>query len=231
MERAVIALQHVREDRVGRVEEDRHAELGAARIERLEPLGVDARIAADAAGHVHAHQAVMLDRAVERGDRDLGIDQGHDRARPDAIGMEPLDARHLRIPGFCRVEAFVRRQVRIMEREGTGRADHVDPVAQPVHVGELRVEFEPFRTEHEPGFAFLAPVIVAAARIPLGPRIALALAQLLEHRARPPVEMRIDDMHQRSPAYACIPWRGFDQRSGFRRAETGRFYQVGQSFL
>ena len=65
-----------------------------------------------------------------------------------------------------------------------------------VHVFELLVEIEPLG----PGVEMLAgvgaaPIVVAAARI--DPRVGeiLALAQLVENRPGPPMEMRVDDVH------------------------------------
>src|SRR5262249_37512223 len=79
---------------------------------------------------------------------------------------------------------------------GPDRAPEVDRVAEAVHVRELLVEVEPFLPAVEVGAALgAAPVVVAAARIRHRPRIALAPGERLENGWRPPVEVRIDDVH------------------------------------
>src|SRR5579862_5545163 len=69
-------------------------------------------------------------------------------------------------------------------------------MAEARHIFELLVEIEPFR----PGIEMLAAVratqiIVAAAVVRARSREISALAQLVENRPRPPVEMRIDNVH------------------------------------
>ena len=64
---------------------------------------------------------------------------------------------------------------------------------------ELLVEIEPLRPEIEPRAAvavvLAAPIGVAALVVALGARIILAAAEQIENRARPPMEMGIDDAH------------------------------------
>ena len=120
MQRAVVAGERIREHRIGRMQEQRDAELLDARVERLKPLGVDARIGADRARHVDAHQAEPADGIVEHLDRDPRIDERHRRARPQAAGVFLLRARHLLVPVGGGLAAFLARQVGEEHRE---RAD------------------------------------------------------------------------------------------------------------
>ena len=82
VQRAVVAVEHVLEDHVGRMQEHRQTELLDMRIERLQPLGVDPRIGADAAREIDAHQAEPVDCVVQHFDRDARVLQRHRRARP-----------------------------------------------------------------------------------------------------------------------------------------------------
>ncbi len=197
MQRAVVAVrQHVLEDHVGRVQEQRQSELLAMRVERLQPLGVDAGVGADRAGQVDAHQAEPVHRVVDHLDRDLGVLQRHRGAGPQPARILLLRGRHLLVPHQRVVAAFSDRHVGERHRERPDRADHVDPVAEAVHVFELLVEIEPLG----PGVQVLtgigaAHVVVAAALVDLAPRVVLPRAELVENRARPPMEMGIDDVH------------------------------------
>ena len=218
MQRAVIAVrQHVLEDHVGRMQEQRQAELGAMRVERLQPLGVDARILADAAGQVDAHQAEPVDRVVDHLDGDLGVLQRHRGAGPEPARIFLLRAGHLLVPHQRVVAAFLDRHVGERHRERADRADHVDAVAEAVHVFELLVEIEPLG----PGVEMLAAgvaahVVVAAALVDARLGEVLALAELLENRAGPPMKMRIDDVHGR----AVLP---LAHRPDFKILEGGLF--------
>ena len=49
---------------------------------RLKPLGVDARVGADAAGKIDAHQAEPVDRIIDHIDCNAAILQRHRCARP-----------------------------------------------------------------------------------------------------------------------------------------------------
>src|SRR5215467_3202784 len=66
---------------------------------------------------------------------------------------------------------------------------------QTIHVLELPVEVEPLR----PGVQRWAPltshIVVSAAAIRFGVRVAAPLAELLKDLFRPPVEMGVDDPH------------------------------------
>src|SRR5690242_2312795 len=65
-ERAVVAVdEHVLEYGVGRMKEQRDAKLLDIVVERLEPLGIDAWIIADAARKVDAHEAELVDRVID----------------------------------------------------------------------------------------------------------------------------------------------------------------------
>src|SRR5262249_16890353 len=94
---------------------------------------------------------------------------------------------------------------------------------EPVHVFELLVEIEPFGPAVEELAGVGAPhVIVAAALVDSRARIVLALAELVENRPGPPMEMRIDDVHGRPgrPAVAnnnhvkvgCVPRQRKERR-------------------
>ena len=62
---------------------------------------------------------------------------------------------------------------------------------------ELFVEIKPLRPAVQMcAAAGAALIVVAAPLIALGAGILFALAQALEDGARPPVEMRIDDVHE-----------------------------------
>ncbi len=160
---AVVAIEQILEHRVGRMQEQRHAELLDPGVERLEPLGVDARIAADAARQIGAHQAELVDGVVEHLDGDARVLQRHRGAGPQPARIFALRARHLLVPHQGEVAALIRRQIREGDRERPDRADHVDLMAEPVHVLELLVEIEPLGPAVEMGAgAFAPPVIVAA---------------------------------------------------------------------
>jgi hypothetical protein len=78
-------------------------------------------------------------------------------------------------------------------------------MAEPVHVRELVAEVEPVgpAVEHVVA-AVLAQIGVAALLVHLGARIGVALAEPLGNRARPPVEVGIDDVHLGFPAVTCV---------------------------
>ena len=84
MQRAVVAVDSMSwKIDVGRMQEQRQAELLDMGVERLQPLGIDARIVADAAGQVDAHQAEPIDRVVDHLDRGARVLQRHRGARPE----------------------------------------------------------------------------------------------------------------------------------------------------
>ena len=66
------------------MQEQRQAELLDVGVKWLEPLGIDVRIAADAAGKIDAHQAEPIDRIVDHFDGGAGVLQRHRRAAPTA---------------------------------------------------------------------------------------------------------------------------------------------------
>ena len=111
MQRAVIAVEHVLEDDVGRVQEQRQAELLDMGVKRLEPLGIDARIGADAAGKIDADEAETIDRVVDHLDSSAGVLQRHRRARPQPAGIFLLRGRHFFVPHQRIVAAFGKRHV------------------------------------------------------------------------------------------------------------------------
>ena len=216
MQRAAIAVrQHVLEDHVGRVQEQRQAELFAMRVERLQPLGVDARVGADAAGQVDAHQAQAIDGIVHHLDGGTGVLQRHRGAGPEPAGMFILRGRHLLVPHQRIVAPFFEWHVGERNRERADRAHHVDAVAEAVHVFELLVEIEPLG----PGVEMLAGVgaahvVVAAALVDPALGVLGALAELLEDRARPPVKVGVDDVHIGDPARASCRRPRFNDSKG-----------------
>ena len=196
VQRAVVAVEHVLEDHVGRMQEQRQAELFAMRVERLQPLRIDARVFSDAAGKVDADQAEAVDRVVDHFDGGARVLQRHRRARPQPAGIFLLRAGHLLVPHQRVVAPFRERHVGEGDGERPDRADHVDLVAEARHVLELLVEIEPLGPGIEMRAAAGAPhVVVAAALVDFGLGEILALAELVENRPGPPVEMRIDDVH------------------------------------
>src|SRR5437867_7293162 len=68
-------------------------------------------------------------------------------------------------------------------------------MARHVQVFDLAVEIAPFSPTVERPALRISHIIVSAAPIAFRPRIAAALAKLLEDLSRPPVEMGIDDPH------------------------------------
>src|SRR5258708_1458543 len=86
-------------------------------------------------------------------------------------------------------------------RERPGGADHVRLMAEAIHMLELLVEVEPLGPAVDRlAAAGAAPVAVAAAGIALGPGKVRALAKLIQDRPGPPMEMRVDYVHDRAPA-------------------------------
>jgi hypothetical protein len=128
---------------------------------------------------------------------------------------QSLRARHLLVPHDGVVAALLDRHVGEGNRERPDRADHVDPVAEAVHVFELLVEIEPLR----PGIEMLAAggsahVVVAAALVDPGLGEFAALAQLVENRAGPPMEMRVDDVHGTTSCGMADEYRSILERGG-----------------
>ena len=213
IERAVIAFEQLLEDGIGRVEKQRHAEFLDPGIERLEPLGINTGITADAARKIGAHQPELVDRVIEHLDGDAGVDQRHCGARPDPARVLALRARHLLVPHRGDVTSFSsgERSEKATE-ERPDRADHaIDLMAEAVHMLELLVEVEPLGPAVD-RLAELgaAPIAVATTVVGRGTGKILALAELLENRPRPPMKMRIDNMHARLlpdwylPALICL---------------------------
>src|SRR4029077_19244463 len=91
---------------------------------------------------------------------------------------------------------LVERHVGERHRERAYRADHVDLVAKARHVFELLVEIEPFGPGVEMAAGAL-PAKIAVATLVVDARLGkiLALAQPVENRPGPPMEMRVDDVH------------------------------------
>ena len=95
------------------------------------------------------------------------------------------------------IAPLFRRQIGEVDRQGPDRANHVHPVPQLGHMGELPIEIEPFRLKvQESGRSLLAPVIVAAIGFAAHTRVDAAALQLLEKPPRPPMKMRVDDVHR-----------------------------------
>ena len=122
MQRAVIAIEHVLEDHVRRMQEQRQAELLHVRVERLKPLGVDARIRADAAGKVHSHQTEPIDRVVDHFDRHARVLQRHRCAGPEPAGIFLLRVRHRLVPHEGVVASLLHRHVGEGDRKRADRA-------------------------------------------------------------------------------------------------------------
>src|SRR6185312_5124771 len=121
------------------MEEQRHAKLLDIVVERLEPLGIDARIIADAARQVDAHQAELVDRVIDDVDRSLRVDQRYRGTRPDAAGMGALCPRHLFMPLGREIATHYLFQGGEGDRERADRADDVDLMTEAVHMSELLV--------------------------------------------------------------------------------------------
>ena len=85
---------------------------------------------------------------------------------------------------------------------------HLDLVAERVHRFELAVEIMPFgpTAEHVIAAAF-EQARIAAAGVDRRRRASLAFAQRLENRSRPPVEVRIDDVHVEASSRWLALWR------------------------
>ncbi len=200
MQGAVVAFERVHEDRVGRMQEHGQSERLDAGVERLEPLRVDARVVADAAGDVDAHEPQAADGILQDLDRDTCVGERDGGAGPDSVRILALRSRHVLVPLDRGVAALVGRQVREVDRERADRADDRDLVAEGVHVGELLVEVIPLGPAAQRRLlAALAQVSIAAAVVDDGARESLAAAKALEDRAGPPVEMGVDDSHPASP--------------------------------
>ena len=77
--------------------------------------------------------------------------------------------------------------------------EHMDALGHEVDVvcsiGPLSVYFSDLPAEEGRDAAILAQIGVAATIVDRGPRIALALAERVGDRPRPPVEVGIDDVH------------------------------------
>src|SRR4051794_41090392 len=84
VQRAVISIENVDEGVVGRVDQERNAELFDAVIEGLEPRMVDMIVASDRARNVDADKTELLHHAVELIDRSLCVLQRHYAGRPYA---------------------------------------------------------------------------------------------------------------------------------------------------
>src|SRR6185369_12431331 len=115
-------------------------------------------------------------------------------------GIFLLRARHLLVPHDGVVATLLDRHVGEGNRERPDGADHIDAMAEAVHVFELLVEIEPLGPAVEMLAAVgAASVVVATARVDAGARVVPALAKLVENGSRPPMEMRVDDVHGGCP--------------------------------
>ncbi len=164
-----------------------------------------------------------MDRVIQHLDGDLRVGHRHRRAGPDAAGIFALSAGHLLVPLHRRVAALFRRQIGEGDRERPDRADDAHFVAEPVHMFELLVEIEPLRPGIQRRPALMSDIIVAAAGIFL--RTAdksLRLQKRLEHAARPPVEMRVDDFHTAAPDCAALARRCLTQFHSIAWVPGGR---------
>src|ERR1700736_3125210 len=170
------------------------------RVERLQSLGIDARIISDAARQVYAHEPEPVDGVVHDFDRNTRILQRDRRAGPQPARIFALRAGHFLVPGDGVVASFLDWHIGEGDRERPDGADHVDIVSEPVHVFKLLVEIEPFGPAVEMLSTARAPhVVVAALPVDLGTGIFLAPAKLVENGSGPPMEMRVNDVH----GYPC----------------------------
>jgi hypothetical protein len=187
------------------MKEQRNAELGSPGIKRVQPVGIDPRVGADAAGQIGAHQTKTADCIVEDVYRDLRIEERNCRTCPDAARVLALRTGHFLIPEQGIIAPHFGFHIREMNRKWADRAHNIYLVAQSVHMGKLIVEIEPFLPAVQRidavGVAFVGiatPVIHGDAGI------AGALTEMLQKRSGPPVKMGIDDMHG---AYSPLPLR------------------------
>ena len=111
LQRSSVTFQVFTKYGIGGMKKDRNAKLFDSSVEGREPFSVDARIAADASGNVHAHEAKLMDRMVQNLDGDFCVCQRNSRAGPNSARIFPLRPRHLLVPHDCRVTALLRRQI------------------------------------------------------------------------------------------------------------------------
>src|SRR5262249_27684733 len=160
--------------------------------ERLQARMIDVVVSADAARNVDADQPELLNHAVELVDGGLSLLQRHNTTRPDAPRVAPLRLRHLIIIHARVVDAVSEPDFGEEGRERPERAHKIDVVAGGVHVPDVVVEIEPdLAPVADDADASIGGIeIIAANTVSLGARIAaLALAQIVEHRPREPVNM------------------------------------------
>src|SRR6185312_10810968 len=87
MQRAVVTVQHVRKDRVGRMQQQRHAELLDPVVEWLKPFGIDARVRTNAAGKIGPDEPKLEDGVIEDFDRRASVNERDRRCTPEAPGI------------------------------------------------------------------------------------------------------------------------------------------------
>src|SRR5436309_1923439 len=181
------------------MDEERHAELLYTSIERLQPRMIDVVVSADAARNVDADQPELLDHAVKLIDGGLRILQRHDTARPDTARIAPLRLTHLIVVHARVVDAVSERNFGEERRERPERAHKIDVVAGGIHMPDVVIQIEPdFAPIADDADAPVSRMeIIAADAVAFGARIAvLALAQIVEHRSREPVNMTIKNSHR-----------------------------------
>src|SRR5262245_41399721 len=199
MQSAVIAIEQVDERVVGRMDEERNTELFDACIERFEARMIDVIVPTDVARNVDADQAELLNHPVKLIDGGFRILQRHDTTRPDSTRITPLRVRHLVIVHLRVVNAVREWNFGEEGRERSERADKVNVVSGGIHMPDVIVKIEPdLAPVADDADASVGRVeIIATDAVPLGARIAaLALAQVLEHRSREPVNMTIKNSHR-----------------------------------
>ena len=200
MQRTAVTGERVGEERIGRMHEERNAELLATRVERLEPGCGDIRIVADAARDVDADQAQAPHRIFEHVERNLRIGQRHRRRGPETPGMRPHCRGHRFVPLNCVLFAFGGRHVGKMDRKRADRPQRRDMVPQRVHVLKMAVQIVPDGRHFEHVRAAGRPIVVEPAfAVGLRPRIALTLTEQFEKRPRPPMKMRLNNFHGQEP--------------------------------
>ncbi len=188
------------------MQEQWHFELFDACVERLEPVGVDAEVIADASRDADTDESQLADGVVEHVEGDRGVDQRNDARCPEAAGVPPRRTRHFVVPQYRRIAALVGGQIGEVHRKRARRAYDVHLVGKGVHVCEQVIEVEPLGAEIEASGAGvpISPVRVAAFAVALSPRVGLPLAQLIEDGPRPPMEMSVDDTHVTTPCLHMV---------------------------
>ena len=175
---------------------DRQFQLRAARIERLQTVRVDPRIRAHGARQVHADQTETADGVLQYLHRDLFILQRNGGGSVKARREPALLRRHFLVPQNREIATLFDRKRGEENRKGADGAHDADLMTKRVHMGELRVDVVPFGAAVQHAIDVRAQARRIAAAV-VGARIGkvAALAHGVEHRAGPPMKMRVDHPH------------------------------------